>query len=467
MFNLTDMGNAERLVARHGTELRYVAEWGWMVWDGKRMRRDISKDANLVTDLAKETVRAMGEEAAQEENSEIRRAILAHALASEATYRIKAMVTLAQSDPSIRADVEDFDCNPLLFNVENGTVDLSTGRLLPHRKEDLITRIAHVAYDEQATSDVFQAWLLEIFNGDAALVEYVQRVLGYGLTGFTNEHKVFIPYGTGRNGKSTLFNLYEAIAGEYASTAEPSLILKQNENSKKSFDMAPLSGARVLLISEPESGKKLEVGRIKQMSGGDSISAEYKYGTRFSFKPKFKIFLYTNHKPEVDEQTDAIWQRLRLIPFDVSFAGREDIGLEARLREHLPAILTWMVKGAVMWQADGLKEPESVTLASKEYKDEEDVLADFINARIIVDKQGVVRAKDVYKEYLSFMEANEDSDVALSEKAFVKQIEQRGYKKKRMNTGMAFMGLRVGASAVVQAERHLASVRAFDDDEEV
>lgn len=452
-FNQTDIGNAERLVARYGDRLRYVPQWGWMVWDGKRWSRDVSKDASSVMWFAIRTVRAIGAEASTVEKDEDRIKLLSHAKASEAAYRIQQMVKLAQSLPEVQATPEMFDTDPYLFNVANGTIDLRTGNLLYHCKEDYITLLAPVEYDPDARSQFVDAWLSQIFMGDVEMIEYIQRVLGYGITGKTTEHKIFMPHGSGRNGKSTLFKVYREALGEYAAAPNQSFIVKQDKFSKHSmFDASGYAGKRALIISETDEGTMLDEGRAKMLSGGDPLKAEFKYGTQFEYIPAFKIFIHTNNKPVVTEQTVAMWSRIRLIPFLAFFGDNPDKDMEQRLIEHLPAFLAWVVEGAVKWVHDGLKEPESVKLASDEYKLDSDVLADFLTTCIVLDKAATIGAKALYRGYKQFMEENEDEPI--SEKAFASQLEQRGYKKKRTNSGVVYLGLRLKAYEEQQASIH-------------
>lgn len=448
MYNTTDLGNSERFVERHGDKVRFVKEWGWLLYDGRRW---LKVDQARIVELGKDTVRAMQREALELEDDNERRQLGTWAFGSESDQRITAMVKLAKG--ALYAEATDFDTSAWLLNVLDGTIDLKTGELQEHNPNDLITKLAPVEYRGVSGGKRFEAFLLEVFNKDIDLIDYVQRAIGYSLTGQTTEDKFFMAYGSGRNGKTTLFGVIQAMLGDYASTASSSLILSQGNFPKQSYDLAALIGTRFVTVSETESDRKLDVSTVKQLTGGDMVSAAAKYEKTVTFRPQLKLFLSTNNKPEVNEVSPAIWARIKLIPFDVSFEGREETDLEERLIAELPAIIRWAVAGTQKWLADGLNEPDSVLEATKEYKEDEDDLAEFLDSRTVRQVGAKIKASKLYKEYMDWL----DPDVKLAgdnleSRQFGKEITKR-CKSKRTNGGMVYLGIALKSSLTEQQNR--------------
>jgi putative DNA primase/helicase len=443
MYNLTDSGNSERLVARHGNKVRYVREWGWMLYDGRRW---VKVDQARIVELAKETVRAMQKEAAELEDDSARSQLGKWAFDSESAYRLSAMVGLAKG--ALYAEAADFDKDTWLLNVWDGTINLRTGELKEHDPKDMVTKLAPVEYHGESDGKQWQAFLLEVFNNDADLIDYVQRAVGYALTGQTTEDKFFIAYGSGRNGKSTLFGVLQAALGDYASTASANLILSQGNYPKQSYDLASLIGTRFVTVYETESDKRLDVATVKQLTGGDMVTAAAKYEKPVTFRPQLKLFLSTNNKPKVDEVTPAIWERIKLIPFDVSFVGREDTGMEEKLLKELSAILRWAVDGTRKWLENGLNEPESVVEATKDYKSEQDDLDEFIRECCVIDARASVTASKLYDAYQTWLDR--DVEDRLSKTAFGAEMGKR-YKKKRARGGYTYYGVGLNDSLTPKA----------------
>jgi putative DNA primase/helicase len=420
----TDLWNAQRLITRHGSHLRYVAEWGWMVWEGTRWKRD---ETGQVMEHAKESVLSLYVEAAtMHENDARRKAYVTHAKSSEARARLEAAVALAMSDPRIAATPQQFDRNPWLLTVLNGTIDLRTGELHEPDPADLITRLAPQEYKPDARSEVWERFLSDLFPGDAEMVAFMQRAAGYTLTGLTREHAFFIAYGSGRNGKSTLFTALKKVLGDYAATTQAQTILRRERTGGIPNDLAALAGARLATVSETDSGMALNVGLVKQLTGGDDVTARFLNKEFFTFSPQMKFWLMTNNKPDIPESTRAIWERIKLIPFEQDFTGREDREMDAKLEAAGEAILAWAVAGCLAWQREGLNPPEKVRAATQAYQEEQDLLADFLSER--TQEGGEVQARTLYTDYKDWCESQTRP---LSEREFSAQMLQRGYKKAR------------------------------------
>ncbi|PLS83054.1 MAG: hypothetical protein CYG60_22800, partial [Actinobacteria bacterium] len=360
-FRLTDTGNAERLVARHGEDLRYVHAWSrWLVWTGKNWEAD---DTGAINRRAKDTVRAIYGEAQEASDSSIRRELAGHATKCEAESRLRAMIALAQSEEGIPVRIDDLDADPWILNVRNGTIDLKTGELREHRREDLITKIAPVEYDPDAKAPTWEAFLERILPSEA-IRRFVQRIMGYSLTGDVSAQILPFLHGLGANGKSTLVNTTLEMLGDYGQLAAPELLL--SKRGAHPTELADLKGARLVASVEIEDGRKMAESLVKQLTGGEKVKARYLHKDFFEFDPTHKVFLVANHKPEVLGTDHAIWRRVKLIPFDVTIPEEEqDPRLPEKLQAELPGILAWAVRGCLDWQRDGLAEPEEVKAATE------------------------------------------------------------------------------------------------------
>ncbi len=339
---------------------------------------------------------------------------------------------------------EALDADQWLLNCENGTVDLRTGALRRHSHDDLITKIVPVEYDPQAEAPRFEKFLREALVEDD-LIDFVRRFAGYSLTGSTRERVVAILHGRrGKNGKSTLVELLYEVMGDYATTtATETLLTKRYEGVGN--DVAALKGARFVATAEIEAGRRLAEAKIKQLTGNDTVTARFLYGEPFDFKPQFKLWLSTNNKPEIKGADDAIWDRIRLIPFNQRFEGHAaDPELPEKLRAEMPGILAWMVRGCAEWLRDGLGEPEQVRSAVEEYREEMDVLGAFIADRCYVREDAWTPALQLFQAWEEWChETGEEPGTltkfgrSLTERGFVS--EPRGGKKSRIRSGIGLL----------------------------
>lgn len=451
-YNPTDLGNAERLVAQFGNELKFVSQWGWLVWNGKQWEMD---EYGQAKQLAKRTVRTIYQEAAQIEDLNQRTKIAKWAMTSESAGKIEAMLNLAEDEASIRRSTKDFDGNPNLFNVKNGTIDLTTGKLKPHDRADLITKIAPVEYDPKADCPTWLKFLHQVMGNDADLVSYLQRAIGYSLTGDTSEHCFFLLFGTGSNGKSTFVETIRNLLGDYAQAASFDTFLERRSEGPRN-DIAKLVGTRFVAAAEPDVGKNLSESIVKQLTGGDMIEARALYKEGFNFKPTFKIFLAANHKPGIRGQDIGIWRRVKLIPFSVTIADeKRDRRLPEKLKAELPGILNWALAGCLDWQKNGLGEPDEVREATASYREETDRLRDFIaeccsaGGHDAAAKQ--VELVKLFKVYTSYCE--ETSEHPLTKPRFMQAITERGFLVKAGAGNKRFVyGIRLLERATVNQE---------------
>lgn len=400
-FYLTDYGNAERLVYYHGENIRYCeAMKSWFIWDGKRWKTD---DCLEIERLAKDTVRRIYNEAGICDNENQRKAIADHAKRSEANNKIQAMVSLARSESGIIIRPNDLDRDGFLLNCENGTIDLRTGELSPHRKSDNITKIIPVSFDPIAECPRWELFLKEIFNNDSELITFIKYAVGYSLTGSIKEECIFICYGTGRNGKSKFLDTLEYILGEYGKNVDPSTFedIKKSAGSA-SEDIARLKDSRFISTIETAEGRRLSENLIKKMTGDRIISARELYQRTFQFEQAYKIWIATNHKPIIRGTDNAIWERIKLIPFEVYFSEeKRDKDLLEKLVAEAPGILNWALEGCLCWQGLGLYPvtADKVKVATKDYRNEMDLIGEFIKDKCIQKENISVSKQFLYNAY--------------------------------------------------------------------
>jgi putative DNA primase/helicase len=441
-FQFTDTGNAERLVARFGGILRFVPKWNrWLIWDGTRWRVD---ELGEIQRFAKETVRAIYQESSRSEDG-VAAKIAKHAIRSEGESPRRNLISLARAEAGIPLAAERLDSDPWLLNLRNGTLDLRTGELRPHRALDLITRRVDIDLDLSARAPRWEAFLAEIMAPHPELIPYLQRVAGYALTGSTREEVMFILYGTGANGKSKFLESMRACLGPFCAQTPTETLLVKKEGGIPN-DLARLQGIRLVTAVETEDGKRLAEARVKALTGGDTITARFLHQEFFEFIPQFKIFLAVNHKPVVRGTDPGLWRRIHLIPFSVTIPEEQrDRELLEKLRSELPGILAWAVRGCLEWARDGLKPPETVLTATKAYKDEMDVVGDFIEEKCVVSSQASVSAENLRRAFEEWSKAN---DVPrLSHRYLAARWKERGATPARGGAGTRIwrgIGLREG-----------------------
>lgn len=436
---LTDVGNAARLVARHGHELRYsYALKKWLAYDGTRWRTD---SGATVVQRAKATVADMLTYAYGDSNNgaQERRALLDWCAKSQDARRLSAMIELARCEVAV--EPEQFDADPWCLNVANGELDLRTRTLSPHQPSHLLTKIASVVYDPAAGCPTWDAFLSRIFDGNETLIAFVQRALGYALTAVIREHVLVILYGRGSNGKSTLLETVQTVVGDYALRTPVQTLMSRAHNTIPN-DVARLRGARLVVATESDETQKLAEATVKHLTGGDTISARYLFGEWFQFAPSFKLFLGTNHKPVIKGTDHAIWRRIRIVPFTVQIPKAEqDDALKDKLLLEAPGILRWLVEGCAAWHAEGLGVPRDVEAATQEYRDEMDVLGLFLTERCEVNASAGESSSDLYAAYEDW--AKKAGEKTVTKKAFGLALEERGFSRDRTKRRRMWKGLKL------------------------
>lgn len=421
---LTDLGNSQRLVRQHGHDLRYCQRFHkWFVWDGKRWSKD---DTGEVYRRAKQTVSQMYTDASSLEETG-RKALVKHALKTESERSIKAMVELAKTEPGIHAKPEDFDQGIWLLNVQNGTLDLRTGALRPHNRQDLITRLVEIPYQPEATCPIWESFLETVMAGDEQLISFIQRSVGYTLTGDTSERCLFVCHGGGANGKTTVLRTMAFLLADYGCRTPTETLMAKRTGSIPN-DVARLNGARYVFASEAEEGQKLAEATIKDITGADIISARFMRGEWFDFTPVFKIWLATNHKPKIRGRDNAIWDRIRLIPFEVSIpTSEQDPRLLDKLQAESAGILAWAVRGCQDRLQDGLQPPRKVIQATAAYRAEMDDLGLFLDEHCILKDGVVTSAKALFDAYSQWTAG--DKTTQMSQKAFGGLLTEKGFER--------------------------------------
>ena len=396
-FRLTDLGNAERFAEQHGENLQFCGPLGkWFYWSGKQWEEDRS---GVVQRLAKKTVRSMYVEAGRIEDDKAREVLIRHAGKSESRERIRAMIELAKSESGIPILPEEFDSDRWLFNCQNGTVDLRSGRLLPHDRDHLLTKRAPVEYDSNAEATLWQDFLQTIMDGNGQLIGYLQRLAGVFLTGDISEQILPIFWGVGANGKSVFLDTMLGIMGQYACPAPDSLITTQRHEEHPT-EIAGLRGKRLVIASETEQGKRLRVNLVKKLTGDKFLTGRFMRQDYFTFERTHTTVLVTNNKPVVRETDKAIWRRIRLVPFTITIPEQEqDKQLVEKLRAEWPGILRWAVVGCVAWQRDGLGEPPDVAEATDSYRREQDPLTEFLADRCVLSASAKVSRSSLWVAY--------------------------------------------------------------------
>lgn len=445
-----DSGNADRLVHRFAQDLRYADGMGWLRWTGTRWEETDAPWAEAES-IARELERTPGD-------GEAAKRLRQHGLAMGKIGQLRAMMEVASHRPEIRAEASDFDSDPWLLGVTNGTLDLRTGQLREARREDLITRSAGVAYDPDATAPRFYRFLHEVMGDDPELVSYLLRFLGYSLTGNVSEHVFGLWHGPdGRNGKGTLIRLLLQVFGDYAGTVPPDVLL-MSSGSQHPTGLMSFRGRRLMLSNEAPEGRRWDEALIKTLTGGDTISARAMRQDFVEFTPTHHLVLAANTRPLVREQGPAFWSRVHLVPWLVSFRGREDPNLDADLAAEASGVLRALVWGCGQWLAHGQKTrpPRSMLEAGSEYRSSQDTMGMFVDEALVDDRfapDGTPNPKaskaprtHVYEAYKRWAEVAGEDRYRLTRAQFYRVMEERGYEQTKDNGTRVFKGLRVRTS---------------------
>ena len=401
---LSDSGNATRLLERHGDNMHYISAWkSWMVWNGSKWEKDERGSAWL---FAEDTLKKLYTSAGETDDGTERKALAKFALACESERKLKSMLAIAQNRPGIPVSTEELDADQMLFNCINGTINLTLGTFKANDPDDLCTKQTDVEYTPRAKCPTWTSFLDKIFGGNQALINFMQRAIGYALTGLTSEQSLFILHGNGGNGKSTLIDVLMKLLGEYAINTPASTLLAKKSDAP-TYDVARLKGVRFVAASETNEQDKMAESTVKSLTGDKTVTARLLYGNPFSFNPLCKIFLATNNKPIIVGKDYGIWRRVKLIPFTVTIPEEEkDLELYDKLLAELPGILNWAIQGCLNWQQEGLNPPAEVLQATQEYQNEMDSFSQFIDEECILAASASCTAKEIYARYCQWCDDN-------------------------------------------------------------
>jgi P4 family phage/plasmid primase-like protien len=438
-FDFNDTGNAERLVALHGIDMRHCGAWRrWLVWDGKRWSLD---ELNRVQLFAKNVSAQLAIEAERADVDPDRAAdLMKFALRAGSRGSREAMVALAAPEVGVAIAHERLDAQHMRLSCANGTLDLRTGALGPHLRADLLTKMSPVRYDANADCPRWLAFLHTIMGGNADLIAFLKRAVGYSLTGDVSEQVLFFLHGSGSNGKSTFTRVLQDVMGEHATQAPPDLLIAK-KNPNHPTELTSLFGARLAVCQEVEAGAFFAEVTLKQLTGGDLIAARRMREDYWYFRPTHKLWIAGNHKPNVRGIDHAMWRRIRLVPFAITIAdGAKDPHLPEKLATELPGILRWAVEGCLEWQRVGLAPPPIVLAATEEYREEQDMIGDFLSERCAVDPMFTCSAASMYDAYTTWCDENHHRP--MSQRAVAERLKQkactpfRGHAGRRMWRGV-------------------------------
>lgn len=429
-FNDTDTGNAERLAAMFGRRIRYVhKQKKWLVWNNSHWAESDPVVYMMVPEMSrlfreqcqKEADRAT--EAGNEEEAKYWAARAKYAMGIENAPRIKACVEVARSLPELATLPGDYDTDQWAFNVENGTVNLRTGELQPHDRSALHRKVAPIEFDPAAKCPVFLKFFREVVPS-IGVRKFIRNYIGMCLTGTMEEHIFPVFHGKGRNGKSTFLRLLMELLGDYAQSLPSETLRAKQYGGGIPNDVARLSGARLALALEFPEATRINEDLLKRLTGGDPVTARFLNQEYFDFVPTAKFILATNHKPEFRGADDGIWRRVRLVPFSQHIPeARVDRRLGEKLRAELPGILNWAVRGCLSWQADGLCVPTEMEELTEEYREESDLIGQFLEDNCVIGWDEEVMASDLYTTFQGWM--LDQGMKAWSQTAFGRAIADR------------------------------------------
>ncbi|WP_329168360.1 phage/plasmid primase, P4 family [Streptomyces sp. NBC_01267] len=444
LFDNTDVGVAVRLrdfMTRSGGGVRYASGLGFLVWDGKVWvpgTTEVRKSLHL---LGAELL-ASGDDASRR-----------LALKALTNRSIDAVMKELPSVPGVPAEAAEFDANRELLCVANGTVNLRTGELQPHVMGDLITKRLDVEYHPDAPAERWKQFLTEVFPDHPEMPGYMRRLVGYGITGFTSEHVFAFLHGQGSNGKSAFLDALIHVFTGVTKATQFSTFEKSVTVGQASPELATLRGARLVTASETDKYSRLAEALVKQLTGGDPITCRFLNQNPFTYVPSFLLMVAGNYKPAILSQDEGTWRRVKLVPFNATFKGaNKDTSLPEKLRAEAEGILAWAVRGSVEWFASGLGEPSTIQTATSEYREGEDRLAEFIEARLVREKGARVASTPVRRAYAEWAEdASLGRKEVLSGWALNLELESRGFVKKPRY----FEGMRLATDAERETVRRL------------
>lgn len=424
-FPLTDEDHAALFATVYKGRLSYVHDWGtWMEWTGARWEAEPEERA---IEMGTQLSRDYAAFALSAESSKERTAYEKESVRLRNVRTVNAFLPLARA--RMRRKADEYDTDRMLLNTPLTTVALSSGFSYAAEHGDLLTKLTAGMFEREAGCPTWLKFLHTVTAGNLGLIDFLQRAVGYSMTGLTNERVAFILHGNeGRNGKSTFLRTLAGVLGDYARTTSSELILGGNDQRESAYALASLRGARMVITSETEKGRQLAPALFKLITGDEPIQARTLYGKPFEFRPHFKLWMATNHRPQADADDQAIWDRMRLIPFTVRIPDEDvDKELDGKLMAEAPGILAWAVHGATIWHKNGLGTCETVESATAEYRSDRDAFAQWLDECCQVSPSLRFRSGSLYESFKSFTRERGLSCGDAGD--FVKHMQARGFER--------------------------------------
>ena len=439
-MQFTDVTNCDYFLKAYGDIIRYCITWNkFLFWNGTNWDIDTR---GRVAERCKKFVHKMYRGMRYITDRQLEAAFEKHLIKSESFRRIQALEGLLKISEEIKVEDFELDRDNYLFNVEGWSLNLKNGRSKVPNAKDLITKKSRFIYEKDADCPVWKMFLMQIFNKDLQLIRFIQKAMGYALSGDVSEQCLFILWGTGANGKSTFLNVMLELFGDYALSTGIETFMKKN--SEQSNDIARLKGMRLVTTSEIEQGRQISESLIKMVTGEDALTARFLYGEYFSFKPTFKIFMATNHKPKIRGADNGIWRRIKMIPFTVTIPPEQrDKNLTEKLIAENSGILNWLLKGYAMWKKEGLEEPPAVREANEEYRMDMDSVGTFVTDCLELDAslQWRLPTNMLYQTYIKW--CNKNNERVMSQKWLGMRMSEKGFKRVITNGQRLWCGLAV------------------------
>lgn len=446
-YDYNDTGNAHRFIEMFGNDLRYNYDNKmWMVWNDMFWQYDISESVkNLIEILAE---KMLYESTGIMDMNERGRALknIEHIYSSAGK---ESLLKEARHIAGVPVSNSQFDTNPFYICTDSGYIDLQTGDLLPFKREEMMSMSTGCTVSFEPPKR-FLKFLSEMFEGDKEIIHYVHKALGYSITSSTREQCLFILSGDGNSGKSLLLDTVKRALGSYAITSQPQLITDNKFKNANLEEVARLNGKRFCAIQELKQGDKLDEQLVKELTSGlDTVTARFLYSNSFEFYMRCKIWLATNYDAVITGTDRGIWRRIRKIPVNSDFTGREDKDLGDKLQKELPEILGWLIQGALLYHKEGLNEPEVIKQATSDYRKEMDIVQQWIDEYCEMKPSYFERANILYDNFRLFCQRR---DLRTNQTAFGRNLGKK-FKKYNSGSGIVYIGIRLKKEATDIAKR--------------
>ncbi len=433
-----DLAYSELLAETHAERLRYVRGLGWLSWDGRRWAPGDDEASRAAKEIAKNGLLQAVDE------GDDKRTKAATGRCSEP--RIRAALTLAETDVRLTVSADELDAQAHLLNAPNGVIDLRDGSIAPHDPALLLTKLAGADYNPEATSDRWSRFLGRATGGDLDFMAFLQRCAGYSAFASVAEEVLLFAHGPGQSGKTTLLEALRGALGDYGRVADFSTFLAgRSDGDGPTPGVARLMGARLVTASETSAGQKFNPERLKKLTGGERISARQMYGSPFEFTPVFTLWLAANERPAIPSSDDAAWRRIRMVPFENTIpASERDPELKRALTsdpDAQAAVLAWTVRGAVNWHRDGLGSCAAVEKATAGYQAENDPIASWLTTRCMLDSASSTPSKQLRADYERHCSLSGEDPC--SQRDFVTALRSHGLRDKHTKHGTAWTGVTV------------------------